>query len=100
MAHEVMTHEVGGCVNRQMSGANPIRVAYRNRRLNPQYLRTRVFARTSLHKRGLDPHDVYTFLSWVAEDIERRVATEARLRAENEQLRAALRDRQPQNANG
>jgi hypothetical protein len=94
-----MAREVGDCVNRQMGGGNPARVAYRGRRLNPQYLRTRVFARVPVHKRGLDPSDVYGFLCWVAEDLERRVSAEASLRAENEQLRAALRDRdrEPQN---
>ncbi len=78
------------------AGRSPNRIAYQGRRLNPRHVRSRVFTRAPLGRRGLDPADVYPFLRWVADDLERRTRTEATLRDENDRLRAALREPLPQ----
>ncbi len=88
----------GDGVSERINGRSPSRIAYQGRRLNPRYVRSRVFTKVPLGRRGLDPADVYPFLRWVADDLERRTLTEASLRAENDRLRAALREPLPQQA--
>ncbi|SDZ17500.1 DivIVA domain-containing protein [Micromonospora pattaloongensis] len=66
--------------------------------LSPRHVREREFAVTRLGRRGLDPHDVRTFLDRVAVDLGALQAEVVRVRRENERIKRALRDWQSMHA--